>query len=1077
VDVAPYNDKGLINQLYHLTLTDADGKSLTENVELEVPILDIDYKVTPLGAKFYSTAATRIDYICNKDNDYYGKVEIDGFSVDGYDCVIDSITYDGYSSSSTTYNFTFNGHSDTFNNVIVSLSISSMEIETKDCMCDSGNSISSVQLADTNSMINAYVIGDANDGGKNLTFNVYQPTKFMLSLTQKCDGKLILDNAANIIVNVGNGENFNTYLNTMPLNFMLGTINDNINASTANKSYFYRTNAVTNPTDNGVRGWYGVHQEDAYQFGLPQNQVKDANSTLWEDYVSLTSDLHTREMKAKVLKFKFDAMFGLSNGVYVVNDSEGRFEMTAKGGKAPRLIRTISPYYANTEKLLKSKEAYLFQDISMVTYLTNYPNIVGFNASGYSKSSRATDMEPQWNGNYQNKEHVGNYFAAFTNNGGYVTKNGIDSKKSIMRQPSYASVTPTSKELGADKEVKLNDVKDVYQSNNRNKTNPWLRALNVDRRFDYNFLFMGPIANSGYKLYDDDAKNRIWRSIRLSGTTYNGIEMSYDDEYNIISATTNDSGATFVNNGRLEYTYQYSDGNGDNEAVTKYNHSNDCVWSASRIGYCESADTTDKQLIKAPYSNTFNGVDLCNFYWSSFNKNRLLKYVTNGCDNSQIGGKGLSGLTNADNPFYVFGYPSNDATLYNGDFNMDDVINGKSYPTVRYIDICNLTPLTTYTYSNVACSYNMTSSINEGEIKATVNGKEETEFVMNFDSPIEFVTPEEEDAEYAHVTFGTDGNVDVCGTWKKFEANDTKLTFTYKTVEADDFNVFTSVPRLIRVTPNPSGDTDAITMIKTVNQGNEFGGKYGDGMTLDKAIDTATITSFNVTRNRFPFTKKNIELPSDVSIYSDYHTTLGDKVNGEFFRKNNLPLPSNSEDFGNIKFFIHGSYLKNVDSFAVLTTREYENTEEDGLTKHIKTVEFSDIYSIGDFELRVLFYGPRFTNDYDTCVSANTVLSYVDNDDKQVLTIEMKQSGIFGDVESMDYSFDFIDKEENTYTVIPTSENYCDYNGVVRFTLVWDKDMENLLNKYKWGDQIPCIIHAVSANNFIYKVNFTIEIR
>ena len=58
-----------------------------------MPKIGGEYITEHLSAKFYSSATTRIDYICHEDNHFYGMIHITGFTVDGYDCVIDDVSY------------------------------------------------------------------------------------------------------------------------------------------------------------------------------------------------------------------------------------------------------------------------------------------------------------------------------------------------------------------------------------------------------------------------------------------------------------------------------------------------------------------------------------------------------------------------------------------------------------------------------------------------------------------------------------------------------------------------------------------------------------------------------------------------------------------------------------------------------------------------------------------------------------------------------------------------------------------------------------------------------------------------
>ena len=77
-------------------------------------------------------------------------------------------------------------------------------------------------------------------------------------------------------------------------------------------------------------------------------------------------------------------------------------------------------------------------------------------------------------------------------------------------------------------------------------------------------MVLATFIGSSFSLGDD---NKItWKSSRLSGFTYGGIEMAYDDEYNIISADTTDSSASVINS-VYEYTYSYN-GNIDEDVNT-----------------------------------------------------------------------------------------------------------------------------------------------------------------------------------------------------------------------------------------------------------------------------------------------------------------------------------------------------------------------------------------------------------------------------------------------------------------------------------------------------------------------------
>ena len=1170
ITVRPYADDGLINQTYYLTLTDADGRSITERITLEMPKISMEYNTTHLSSKFYTSAITRIDYICHDDNQYYGIIDITGFTCDGYDCTITAATYDDYNSDSG-YTVCIHGKSDVSNDVSAMIFLKSMEWdgeardkETKNCLCDTGNTIASAQGASGTMSINAANIQSEFLGfdrdTNTLSFFVYQPASFMGTITQGCEDcdNLINDNSTSSIITIYNATNFNTYLNTMPTNFIIGTVNDNVGAEIGNHSHFYNTTAQTDLTSNHIDGWYGVHQEDSYMFDLPHNQVSDTNEMLWEDYVLVSDQIHTSGMKRRILQFKFQSMFSLSNAVYVSDEQTSRFEFTGQGGVQPVLIRSIAPYYEDDTKLFESNGHYLFKDNGMVNYLTDYPNIVGFNVSGQDSTNG-----PQFNRNYETNGHgglLGNYFAGFTHNGGYIKKNEIDKDKNIMRQPNFASISPYSdnnnpKILGKDEDIlQINKVKYVHTkgtqqlNNDKNRNvNPWLRAMNVDRRYDYDFTILGPVMGSTFRLHEDNdeerpwkSEERPWKSLRISGFTYNGIEMSYDEEYNIISATTTieTSGGEVIeqrSNNRLEYSYNYSSGDTEAhldkydeevergiyvngkyaEAVTIYNHEPNTVWgrfhdieyNGRHFGYNSTLDNDNSQLIKESYINDFAGFDLRNFYWSNFNRDRLEAYSNSTRANQQNSQYGIGAFANLINPFYVFHYPANETNLYNGDFNREDTVNG-NYPTRRFIDIANIAPSTYYYFENESCSYGMTvDNDSDGSIKATARSKEAISFELEFISPITFTNPNAANEEFGNVIYKISDDED---GYKKFTAKTLDLNFSYNLISNELFDIYTRPPKLVQVLPyvqTPQGETDGITYIKSANPGGE--GLYADGNSLDAAINQMRF---------YTFTRASNNIFDQVFYNSDIMAPQGVTLNNGYFMKNGDRLPSNDNDFANIVFSTkYDLNNRTIDAFTILFDREYKYLEDDNLTRHIRTVEFGDLY-----DTRYLLAKADSTNSYveykriDTITPVNepdsgnsTAHSELEYDGEniigvntevevasqernapgegmlytQTLCFEMKfdvdkepnkiQNCAFADTNMMGYIFEFVDNQGGNRYFINCSDVEASGNLILRFNVKWDQNM-GILNDEKWtssgANRVRMAIYAKTPSNFTYKL-------
>ena len=408
----------------------------------------------------------------------------------------------------------------------------------------------------------------------------------------------------------------------MPTNFMLGSMTDTSGGDISNSSYFYNKSVIDGVGDKGeidyhIKGWYGLHQEDSYMFSRrDENKTYDYNQKVWEIFISNARDgVSSPSVKREILKFKFDTMFKLSEGGYITSKSSCNFTFGAKGGANQTLYRMVVPMYEDLEKV---RTKYIFKDFFQAKASATIANIVPDNYSlpyqhgSYNHSncykSYTTDKDwfkykpdkPHYNDGFYEQSSapkIGNYFAAFTNDGSYISQNKIDGKNiKIERSPSFASISPNvcngePKVKGADiidtirgfplvhttsKEI-CTSGKQVLSGDTDGgvTTLPYLRALFVDRRLDYDIQVLAPVTTSNINLYNNAIKNRNipWKGGRLTGWIYNGIEMSYDNEYNIISAdtysartTTYDlygnsvedieyTAATF--NKRLEYTYKY----------------------------------------------------------------------------------------------------------------------------------------------------------------------------------------------------------------------------------------------------------------------------------------------------------------------------------------------------------------------------------------------------------------------------------------------------------------------------------------------------------------------------------------
>ncbi len=646
-DLEPYYTSGLTNQEYVLEVTDADGRTITEKIKLDTPKISGSYKATPLSTKFYNSATTRIDYVCSDENMFYGQIEMTHFSVDGYKCKITDVKFNGYRNdykderdideetgepktkhddTKGRYTFCVTGSSDDISNKVYAyVEIysykSTSENLIKNCLCDNNTELNDIAKAQAPLQMNIakadrrwqYFLGlydgpdvdNPEETVKTIGWFVYQPNKYSVKITQACPNKdsetcdtLATDNSSEEIINIMNGGPFITSLNTMPTKFMLGTESDSSGASVANTSYFYKSDWTNDnsETQYNIKGWYGLHQEDTYMFSRrDENKTYNYNQLMWQDFYSGTrDDIAAPKTKRSLLKFKFDKMFSLAEGAYILSDSSGKFTYESRGGISPILYRMVTPMYSD---LKKARTKYLLKDGYNVQAPYNIPNIVGVNNSlfdgeespysRYIKHGSIPD-KPHYNSAFytSNPSLIGNYFAAFTRDGSYITKSKIDSKNiKILRSPSFASVSPMldsfsshePKQKGKDVESTLDNFGYVYKAgsqslktvsgNEQRNVQPYLRALFVDRRLDFDVVIMAPSINDNFSMYTKKDRDVVWKGGRISGWTYNGIEMSYDEDYNVISAHTHPTNYTSPNedveysaatfNKRLEYTYKY----------------------------------------------------------------------------------------------------------------------------------------------------------------------------------------------------------------------------------------------------------------------------------------------------------------------------------------------------------------------------------------------------------------------------------------------------------------------------------------------------------------------------------------
>lgn len=1049
------NNSSLTNQEYTLEVTDSNGKTLSKRIVLSVTNITIDYTSSGLGTKYYSKSETPMEYICKKSSMFYGNININGFSIDGYDFIItgntkndiEQIFHPTINADYYSYKLTGVRKSDIENDltnkvkatIVVKISAINKESNdqtTSDCMCQE---IIDKGTVGEYSVVESEYETDNNDHKKIkyyiLRLNVYQPNRYSVESVQLCkkeETEKETENSTNDVITVNNGDGFITYLNGMPTNFILGS------KSQVLKSNFYSSKAVSDISSESISGWLNVHDEKSYMFSEESNKTLLKNQDLWSNFVTFNDNITSAESKRSILMYKFDSIFKLSEATYVTTDSSCRFKYSAQGGKYPTLFRSIYPQNTTDESIINS---YVLDDSGEAQCDSSLPNIIGINykISGDTftenkpyfnprisggKDIKLTDVKLMKAANYQ-----GNYFSAFTNDGGYISKFKIDNSITVEKIPINTAVSPIQ---GDDKPKGKDIVGELYDFKKALDNNSYLRAMFVDRRFDYDFTILAPYVGVDISL--DKNPDILWKSSRLSGITYGGIEMAYDSNYNIIGSDvsiskdgiesakpryvsyhdTNDNTVKLA----CEYTYEYTGGHNE-DVKTILNKASDYT------------NSKDMGVFKKFYESTINGNDLSNYYWSTFNKERI---------------KSLN-KSDEKESFRVFDH-SEDGDLFNGEYNPDD-----NFVTKRLIDVGNIPQSTNFLYNNTSCSYSISTELDDdNHIIATASDGESTDIDLTFGNLVTFLTPSpsEQSDDYS-ANYNIQSNTETDG-FKTLIFNYANLRFRYNIKSEGSYNVYTSLPRLIRVLPereiSETEKLNGISYYKTINKKDK---------TVDDALNDIRISGF-LKRDWAGRIKLSGELPNGVGFTSiDNYTYFMDT-------EENTLLSSDNTKFTSIVFAYGGALSGGTEVFAIAANREYQYTEDDNLKRHIRVIETSELYDCRKIMMNVV-------NENDD----NSSYAELQNGDiiqhmGFKFLVKSKNNnicGIFNDLDRINFYFRY--KWENNWYYID------DYN-----TKLSEKNDNEMLVSVALSKEMPLLnqgsyctlqMFIITASGFIYRLN------
>ena len=681
---------GLTNGEHTVSVTDVYGNTMSEKINIQYP----EIKLNAILLNNITTKYTdNPEDIC--EGGYYAKVKLDSF--EAYGCKYSIEEWDSDTGKVTRMSTPFSGCTGLIGTVIVS-SITPNFVE--EYLCDDDN-------------------GGVEDGN---VLKIKKPGTLAFLIREGGT-----DNSSIQRIDVTDTGALEMTINSVPLKHIVG-YNESTPGKYNNKFRNPNGSAYTScQSGSNLVGWFGLHDPKTYGPSDSGNTF-NYDKTMDEDWVQIRNyEIWGTDDTIELVKGRLNYMFKLCDGAYITdNGSKKSFRIKLDGGDSENLLRAVVPNYETlpsnnvggsgsfSDYLTTSGDRY-----EAIASLTT-PNIVSYNyrytnENGLPEDIAVIDGDFDFNPKYADSANTaGNYFAGFTNNANLV-KNSYGTCQhgeidTFQRIP--AKVNDIAEERGASFCYDYEGNDGVESPVNDN--NPYLRTEFIDRRLDYDMLYITPcnVESGG-----------TWSKGRLSGVTFNGIEMLYDDSADKVILSTGDN---------TEYKYNVE------TSVVTFNNDKPKRFFESTLKY------GDGKII-----------DLRNAYHSKVNTEpyiddsvKIIKDGHSRIGESVCGNFGLSGTT----------------------------VNG--YPTLRYLDIKDIPYGDTYEYKTVSCSYNgiIFNETNES-ITAYANGGETVSYRIETGEIISLV-PKEGTDEY---------NFEYTGNGNSFTSTNFSIDFNINAGGSDGF--------------------------------------------------------------------------------------------------------------------------------------------------------------------------------------------------------------------------------------------------------------------------------------------------
>ena len=619
----------------------------------------------------------------------------------------------------------------------------------------------------------------------------------------------------------------------------------------------------------------------------------------------------------------------------------------------------------------------------------------------------------------------GNYFAAFTSNAGWEKKKNSNNELfwKVGKTP-YKSIPYKSNNMvindgsdNSDAEIYPGEIVDdiSWESKNRNgedkiikntieknTTNPHLSAYFIDRRVDYDMFIIMPYAertNVVLPLYNNEGgiisnknngntgtlyKDDFWKTGRIVGNQYNGIELAYDNRRNMATQQIKNKSNQYVSNDKYEYSFPKL-----NDSI-ELNGTTDVVNNTLKI----MQPTSDKfrRLYEAKLKCGSYTIDIRNLFWK---ESPLFKdYKTYNPQESQ---ELLCNTPVTVNDVKYLQFPNNhniliqdldtlDATLskellYNGIFSKDN------YPTLRWLDISNIPSGGKISLELESCTYSEginiiednNGSTNEmenstynyehivepsGNVKFSINGNNLIKVVDN-----DMAVRLSRGSGAPHVWYNVNTNITRKeNDWAIFSSVDAVyFFFSLPEINEDVHKSTTYLPFYLNTMgydANKKNMPDKI--IKTSPKKDVAGTYFSDEPSLNNIINNIFHYNSLCDGHNINWGKEVINSPAKGKLYPYSYGAQGTGILinniashfGPYSIRMASGLDLAMDDDQNVKqlqYIFHRSVADRLYSqklFSIYYLRQYFNTSDDGLSKQILTLNHGMLVDVRDIRCK-----------------------------------------------------------------------------------------------------------------------------